>query len=245
MYLKIYLKALLSCFNELFDFFGKIQSILTAFLAVIAILFAANFTVYFEPIKAFYPKIIIAVSFLALFICSYRAWSKQYEKNIVNKPLGIVVTNTRSDLSVQSISQGLKLGTIRLRLTFFISNKNNNSINVKGFELRSYMKSIGLNSTDSISSNPSTLPQTIESNNALEFDFSCAIDLRSADFKQQLEIIKSLPNRIGSVKTYIYSVDGIEHLEIPIEINNIAIIESLKNSEYKLDPNVIKLVLGA
>lgn len=245
MYLKVYLKALISGFNELFELFGKVQSILTAIFAVLALFFTANFTAFLEPVKPYYPKILIAVAFFALFISSYRAWLKLYVKTIIDKPLEIVAANTRSDLSLQSSTQGVKLNSMRLHLTFLVSNRKNHSINVKQFDIRTYLKDLGLNPADTISSNPATLPMTIESNEAGEFNFSCAIDLRSADFKQQLEIIKSLPNRSGLVKTYIYSIDGVEIFEIPIEIDNSTIIRSVKNASPKFDQNVIELVLGA
>ncbi|MEN4787257.1 hypothetical protein ABEH33_13725 [Pantoea agglomerans] len=244
MHLKIYLKALLSGFNGIFEFFGKVQSLATAVIAVFAIFYTANFTAYLEPIKPYYPQILIAVAFVALFFSGYKTWFKEYVKNIVKGKEEVVINNTRADLTIQSTTLGIKLSSLRLHLNFLVTNRKKYLINIKQIDIRTYLKDIGLNSADSISSHPSTLPMPIEPNEAGEMSFSCAIDLRSADFKQQLEIIKDLPNRNGFVKAYIYSVDGFENYDIPILIDNTTVARNVRNADYKFDKNFIELVLG-
>lgn len=244
MYIKTYLKALLSGLNELFDLFGKAQSIITAAIGTIAIFYTANFTALLEPIKPYYPQLVIFIAFIALFVAGYRAWLKVYKANVEIESKHTEVKTTKASYRIISYGQFNKIQTLGLSLTFQVNNFNKHPIQVKRFDTKTIMKQFGFTKLRSgyIHSNY-TFPFTIEPNTVKEFHFELPFEMNDMTFHEQLEHVKKVSHKQYSTKVEILSIKGNEEIDFPIDFDNSDFIIFLKDNSYKFNQEIIDAIL--
>lgn len=246
MYLRTYLKALLSAIHEYFELFGKIQSYTVSAIAIIAIFYTANFTAYLEFLKPYYRHLVIVGAITLLFVSGYKAWLKQYVSNTTKdlKRNQVSIENISTTSRISAFTNNVKISTLELKLIFIVSNKKSHQIQVKNFEIITLAENLGLELNSRVYSNPDIFPVTVESLSAKEFTFTAPCDLTKFDLEQQLILIKELQSKNEEVATNIYSIDGLETISVPIKIDNSLLIKSLKDGKSTFDAMTIKHVLG-
>jgi len=244
MYLKTYLKALLSGFNDIFELFGKIQSIVGAFLFVCAILFAANFTEYLDSFKAYYRPILITGAFIAIFISGYKAWVKEHELNLNSKSKTIEVLTTRAHYRLASYGRYDKFHILGLVLTFQVNNFNDYPIQVKGFDTKTIIKQFGFTKFRQ-SATPSiyNFPVTIDPNTVKEFHFDLSNEVKDQTFQDQLRYIKDVSHKQYRTTATIISIKGNEEIEFAIDFDNSEFIESIKANKAEFNQAIIDAIL--
>jgi len=244
MYLKVYLKALLSGFNEIFELIGKAQSFVAAFIAVVAIFYTANFTAWLEPIKPYYPKLLLTLFFIALLISGYRAWLKVYKEQEVKAQRKTEITVTKSDCTIRSYTTRDKIHNIGLSLTFVVTNFNDHTIHVKGFDFVKIKEGFGFDKVaDIFSQNNNNFPVPVESNNVKEFHFSPAYDIKSLSFLEQIQFLKEINGKTYHTTAEIMSVNGKEMIDVRIDFDNTNFLTFLKNNSYEFNQSIIDSVL--
>ncbi|MDN4628647.1 hypothetical protein [Erwinia sp. PsM31] len=244
MYLKTYLKALLSGFNEIFELFGKVQSLIAFLLALTAVFYTANFTVYLQPIKPYYPQIIIAAAFIVLFISGYRAWIKEHKVNMERNSKKTEIKTTRAKNRIVSYATNDKIHTLGIVLTFQVSNFNEYPIQVMRFDTAAITKQFGFRKTSSsfIPSN-NVFPTTIEPATVKEFHFDLAYDVRFMTLHEQLQYINDVSGKKYITKANILSIEGDEEIEVTIDFKNDDFISFVKDNSYKFNQSIIDSIL--
>ncbi|WP_421664983.1 hypothetical protein [Pantoea agglomerans] len=244
MYLKTYLKALLAGFNDIFELFGKVQSIIGAVFFVAAILFAANFTEYLDPFKAYYRSMLLIGAFIALFISGYKAWVKEHEVNLKEESKSTEILTTKAQYRLVSYGQFDKFSTLGLQLTFQVSNFNDHPIQVKGFDTAAINKQFGFSRTKATYI-PShyNFPVTIEPNTVKEFHFELPYDVEYMNFHEQLRHVKDVSHKKYITKATILSIKGAEEIEFTIDFNNDHFINSVKANSEKFNQSIIDAIL--
>ncbi|ARJ43491.1 hypothetical protein B1H58_16565 [Pantoea alhagi] len=243
MYLKTYLKALISGFNELFELFGKIQSIVGAFLFVSVVLFAANFTEFLDPFKAYYRPILIAGAFIALFLAGYKAWVKEHKINTEKQNKGTEITTFQAKNYVRSYTTKNKINTIGLSLTFIVSNHNNFPIKIKSLDLAELKRQFSFKSNQKNYS-PAPFPISIEPNDVRELTFELEQDLKELSLHEQLQYIKDISHKKYSTKATILSVNGAEEIEIEIDFQNDEFIDNMIKNPYDFNQSIVNAILA-
>ncbi|WP_315312795.1 hypothetical protein [Pantoea vagans] len=244
MYIKNYLKALFSGFNEIFEFFGKIQSLVAFLFALMAVFYTANFTMYLEPVKPYYPQMIIAAAFIVLSISGYRAWLKEHKVNLERSSKRTEVRTTRAKNRIVSYATNDKIHTLGIVLTFQVSNFNEYPIQVMLFEIATITKQFGFRKTSS-SFMPSTnnFPTTIEPATVKEFHFDLAYDVRYMTLYEQLQYIKDVSGKKYMTKANILSIKGNEEIDVTIDFKNDDFISFVRENSYGFNQSIINSIL--
>lgn len=244
MHLNVYFKALLSGLNEIFEFVGKVQSVIGAIIAVLAIFYTANFTAYLEPIQPYYPQIIIVIAFIALFISGYRAWLKVYKTQEVKDQRKTEITVSKSEVVIRSYAKQHKIQKIGLTLNFVVINFNKHPVHVKGFDFNKIKVQLGLpKMTEPFPPNNYSFPIIVESNNLKELHFNPAYDIESMSFIEQVKTLKEIISKTYYTTTEIISVNGKETLDIQINFENSKLLALLKENSYGFNQSIIDEVL--
>ncbi|KKW50692.1 hypothetical protein XB02_10510 [Pantoea ananatis] len=244
MYLKVYLKALLSGFNEIFELIGKVQSFVAAFFAVVAIFYTASFTAWLEPVKPYYPKLLLTLFFMALFISGYRAWVKIYKKQEVKCQKKTEITVIKADCVIRSYTTRDKIHNIGLSLTFVVTNFNDHPIHVKGFDFVKIKEGFGFDKmADVILPNNKIFPVSVGSNNIKEFHFSPAYDIKNLSFLEQIHFLKEISGKTYYTTAEIISINGKEIIDVKIDFDNTKLLIFLKENSYEFNQSIIDSVL--
>lgn len=241
MYLKTYLRALLSAIHEYFELFGKIQAYTGAGLAIIAVFFSISFPDYASKLKPYLPQLIILLTFIVLFLSGYKAWLKLYNKNIKEQVIKIV--NIDSQIMQSTSVMGVKLKEINIGLAYTIYNNTDTIIRIIGLNQKEIFKKIGTLNFPNHGDMQPTLPLILKPKSSIDFVTFTYFHLENLNYEEQINFLSNIKGIKGKTNFTVTSVNGREEIEVITNLDAKEFLSNLLNNQFRLNTSPIEKAL--